>query len=197
MSDYVLTPNGELYHYGVIGMKWGKRKARYAEKDVRSAKYIESRANMLGRQNTRAATEKLKNVNTINSLKANKDRAGVKAEKKRYKLDSTIRTHEDNKALNKLQYDHVVNEAKIRRANQSNRFAKLKDISLKNTLARHKKEYESSVKIDNYYIAKAKAKKNPNYKNSDEYERYMRDGRREVGKVYAQAFISAALQVAI
>lgn len=29
MSDYIITTNGELYHYRVPGMRWGHRKASY------------------------------------------------------------------------------------------------------------------------------------------------------------------------
>ena len=29
MSDYILTSNGELYHYGVKGIKWGVTKEQY------------------------------------------------------------------------------------------------------------------------------------------------------------------------
>lgn len=30
MANYILTSDGELYHYGVKGQKWGQRKASYA-----------------------------------------------------------------------------------------------------------------------------------------------------------------------
>lgn len=38
MSDYILTPDGELYHYGVLGMKWGRRKDRSAGISKRKSK---------------------------------------------------------------------------------------------------------------------------------------------------------------
>lgn len=34
--DYILTSNGELYHYGVKGMKWGHRKARQYSNDAKA-----------------------------------------------------------------------------------------------------------------------------------------------------------------
>ena len=36
MNDYLLTSNGELYHYGVLGMKWGVRKSQPSKSKVKS-----------------------------------------------------------------------------------------------------------------------------------------------------------------
>lgn len=38
MSDYILTQNGELYHYGIKGMKWGVHKKRKDYQVERAAK---------------------------------------------------------------------------------------------------------------------------------------------------------------
>ena len=194
-SEYIIT-NGQLVnvndvkHHGVLGMKLGKRKAKNAQKDVRSAKYQEKYNNMLGKQATRSAEEKLKNVETINSLKAKNDRKGVKAEKKRYKLDSTIQRYEDHKKISKLEYDHSVNEAQIHRSQSSNKFAGLKDASLRRKLRQAKYSLKESEAIDNYYIAKAKGKKDPTYKKTQEYDTYIHEGRKVIGGKYVSAIVS-------
>ena len=44
MSEYIVTKDGELKHYGVVGMKWGiRRAARKATADVRKARKAANR----------------------------------------------------------------------------------------------------------------------------------------------------------
>jgi hypothetical protein len=77
MSDYMIT-NGELYHYGVKGMKWGVRKTHSKEQKIRKLanKYEKKRdayANELTKWNRRAnAYEKKSYLNDKEFMKANK-----------------------------------------------------------------------------------------------------------------------------
>lgn len=188
-----VSTNQELMHYGVLGMKWGKRKARYAEGSVRGAKYKERYTATESRQNVKSAEARLASINKINSLKENNDKKGVRAEKKRYKLDSEIQRYKDSNALSKISYDHAVSEAKIRRSQQSDRFAKMKDANLNRRLKEYERQYSSTKKINDYGIAKAEGKKNPSYKETEEYKKRIREGRVEVGKAAVSAYIEAMM----
>ena len=41
MSDYVITENGELCHYGVRGMKWGVRRGKYEKAYAKASKKLD------------------------------------------------------------------------------------------------------------------------------------------------------------
>ena len=104
--EYIITTNGELYHYGVKGMRWGHRKANYqAERDAyRSAKkdlrktVKESRRSVgmgmgvKGIARAEAANRRINqaSVNVINAkakYKAAKSKNSEKAEFKAYRKE--------------------------------------------------------------------------------------------------------------
>lgn len=84
-NDYIITPDGELYHWGILGMKWGVR--RYQNKDGSLTKK--------GKARYKEETEKLKERERI--IK-NKERAKAmkdKLDSKKAELDARQKALDD------------------------------------------------------------------------------------------------------
>lgn len=115
----------------------------------------------------RKAGQAIKNAGS--NIKAN-------AKKKRVqKADADIRYAEYKKARDKLYYDYLKNDAKIRRMESSKRFARIKDVIYDWKID----EIETKANKDNirndWDIARANAKKDKSYKRTEEYKKIRTD----------------------
>ena len=72
-----MEPN-ELYHYGVLGMKWGKRRARSTSSDYKKSSSLRSKkADELSDNQLKNVTKRLQLENNFNDAK-NKQRSSGK-----------------------------------------------------------------------------------------------------------------------
>ena len=104
MSDYILTSNGELYHYGVLGMKWGVR-----------------------RGNTAKAYEKASKK--LAKLDAKVEKQRVKAEKKAIRADAATRRNRDKR----VEQAKTSAANYRRRMDKANKWYKAMEKTFKNT----------------------------------------------------------------
>lgn len=107
MSDYVITrvdnPD-ELYHYGVLGMKWGKRKSSYSSTGVRS---------VLARRSNEKVDAGFKNWGENTKKKANAIELGKKA-------NVSKRAYESNKSNKTLKTQYKQDAKAYKKALKSN-----------------------------------------------------------------------------
>lgn len=69
-----MNHNNELYHYGVMGMKWGRRKNRYISKDSKRVTNIrKKKINQMSNEELKAVNKRLELENNYKSFSAKRN----------------------------------------------------------------------------------------------------------------------------
>lgn len=146
MGNYIITTNGELYHHGVKGMKWGVRK--------RSQEYLQKKSNMKKAKDAMnyARIDK-KNKQSIYS-KTFRDGTKIRNQISKSKSDAY------DKALNKTAKQSNAADKKYKQAKKDFKQAK-KDFKEQKTVDRYKKHgldynLDMAVNVRNYGFRAAK-----------------------------------------
>ena len=126
MSEYILVPkDDDLYHYGVLGMKWGVRRANRKYESikklkVKAANYDKKSAQMTKRSEKAHAKYDLEEANKKAVKAANYEKKAAKYEKKAAKAANDSDRASYDKKSKKLAYK--ASKAKI----DANRISKTK-----------------------------------------------------------------------
>lgn len=114
-DNYIITPNGQLFnedelkHYGVPGMKWGVRRARYKSSandrlKKKALKYDERSAQMTKKAEKQHAERDLESANKKAVKAAKLDKKAAVASNKALKTDSETSRLALEKKSEKLKY---------------------------------------------------------------------------------------------
>lgn len=135
-NTYILTSDGELYHYGVAGMKWGVRKANYYaarnEKLGRKALKLDKKAAVYTKKSEKRHAEYDLEMSNRSATKAAKylKKAAV-TRKKALKGDDADQVRAEKKAT-KLEYKAAKKEMKANRISKTSGYgAKAMKYSIK------------------------------------------------------------------
>ena len=100
-SSYILTPSGELYHYGVVGMKWGVRRAQKALSKSEFDTDANRAFSKLQKHRAKGSAELTKLQKKHDKLEIKLAKSAKKDAEKADKLDQKA-TKLDNKAAKKM-----------------------------------------------------------------------------------------------
>lgn len=108
-----------------------------------------------------------------------------RAERRNKEGDRRLRAIDLGRKIDKLNYEHTKKELEIRKAEPKKVLPKFRNALLNQQIANAASDYKSKVTLSNYHTAKAKAYKDKSYKDTAEYNKAIKEGRLEIGRIYA------------
>lgn len=164
MSEYYIH-NGELYHYGVLGMKWGVRKAQYKRDrndrlNTKALNYDKKSANLKKKAEKAHAEYDLESANKKAVKAAKWDKKAATLAKKATKTDNDFNQARLERKSERLKYKAAKARVDGNRLSRSTGYgAKAMKLSVKSDIAA-KKAANARRKIANnqYYVERMKRK---------------------------------------
>lgn len=163
--SYYYIKDGELCHYGVLGMKWGVRKAQYKEKQrdrlsVKALNYDKKSASLTKKSEKIHAKQDLEARNRKATKAANWNKKAAKLEKRAVKTDNDLKRSLLERKAERLKYKSTKARIDANRLSKTTGYGiKAMKYSIKSDVAAKKAaKIRKKIAGNNYYIAKMNRK---------------------------------------